>query len=157
MKALTLWQPWATLWALQLKLNETRSWATTYSGPLAIHAAKNTPLEEFRIIEREPFRQTVLEHHLIPFPRGCIIAVCENFRVRPALQALEELEEQGIPAFLETAFGDFSEGRFAWLPMNMQVLKKPIPCRGYQQLWTVPTDIVKQIEESVADKGTTRV
>lgn len=44
MKALTLWQPWASLWAHQLKINETRSWATTYSGPLAVHAAKNTPL-----------------------------------------------------------------------------------------------------------------
>ena len=40
MKALTLWQPWASLVALGVKTIETRSWSTTYRGPLAIHAAK---------------------------------------------------------------------------------------------------------------------
>ncbi len=40
MKALTLWQPWASLIALGVKTIETRSWSTDYRGPLAIHAAK---------------------------------------------------------------------------------------------------------------------
>lgn len=40
MKALTLTQPWATLVAIGAKRIETRSWATSYRGPLAIHAAK---------------------------------------------------------------------------------------------------------------------
>lgn len=39
MKALTLWQPWASLVALGVKTIETRSWSTGYRGPLAIHAA----------------------------------------------------------------------------------------------------------------------
>jgi activating signal cointegrator 1 len=39
MKALTLTQPWATLIAIGAKHIETRSWATSYRGPLAIHAA----------------------------------------------------------------------------------------------------------------------
>lgn len=43
MKALTLWQPWATLVALGVKTIETRSWSTSYRGPLAIHAAKKAP------------------------------------------------------------------------------------------------------------------
>jgi hypothetical protein len=38
MKALTLYQPWASLVALGHKTVETRKWATTYRGPLAIHA-----------------------------------------------------------------------------------------------------------------------
>jgi hypothetical protein len=42
-KALTLWQPWASLIALERKLVETRSWSTSYRGPLAIHAAKRRP------------------------------------------------------------------------------------------------------------------
>lgn len=42
MKALTLWQPWASLVALGVKTIETRSWSTSYRGPLAIHAAKTT-------------------------------------------------------------------------------------------------------------------
>jgi hypothetical protein len=40
MKALTLWQPWATAIALGLKHYETRTWFVGYRGDLAIHAAK---------------------------------------------------------------------------------------------------------------------
>lgn len=40
MKAITLYQPWATLVALGKKKIETRSWKTDYRGPLAIHVAK---------------------------------------------------------------------------------------------------------------------
>lgn len=39
MKALTVHQPWASLIALGHKRIETRSWSTSYRGPLAIHAA----------------------------------------------------------------------------------------------------------------------
>ena len=39
MKALTIWQPWASLLVSGQKKYETRSWATTYRGPIAIHAA----------------------------------------------------------------------------------------------------------------------
>jgi len=36
MKAISLWQPWATLIALGLKTVETRSWRMDYRGPLVI-------------------------------------------------------------------------------------------------------------------------
>lgn len=39
MKAITIWQPWASLLAHRVKLHETRSWETAYRGPIAIHAA----------------------------------------------------------------------------------------------------------------------
>ena len=39
MKALTIWQPWASLLVSGQKKYETRSWATAYRGPIAIHAA----------------------------------------------------------------------------------------------------------------------
>lgn len=42
MKALTLHQPWASLVACGAKSIETRSWSTSYRGPLAIHAGKST-------------------------------------------------------------------------------------------------------------------
>lgn len=40
MKAITIWQPWASLLACGAKQYETRSWKTDYRGPIAIHAAK---------------------------------------------------------------------------------------------------------------------
>ncbi|MEY8230191.1 2-oxoglutarate dehydrogenase E1 [Oscillospiraceae bacterium 50-16] len=39
MKAITIWQPWANLLPLDIKQYETRSWETSYRGPIAIHAA----------------------------------------------------------------------------------------------------------------------
>lgn len=43
MKAISLWQPWASLIACRAKVFETRSWAPPLQligGPIAIHAAK---------------------------------------------------------------------------------------------------------------------
>ncbi len=40
MKAITIWQPWASLLASGGKMYETRPWETSYRGPIAIHAAK---------------------------------------------------------------------------------------------------------------------
>ncbi|MEA4895901.1 MAG: ASCH domain-containing protein [Oscillospiraceae bacterium] len=49
-KALTLHQPWASLLALGLK-HETRSWATSYRGPIAIHAAAQPTRKDLFAIE----------------------------------------------------------------------------------------------------------
>lgn len=43
MKAITLWQPWASLIAVGAKTIETRGRQTHYRGPLAIHAATRRP------------------------------------------------------------------------------------------------------------------
>lgn len=43
MRAITLTQPWSSLVARGQKKIETRSWQTSYRGPLAIHAAKGFP------------------------------------------------------------------------------------------------------------------
>lgn len=49
MKTLTLHQPWASLIAAGVKTIETRSWSTSYRGPLAIHAGKaSVPLWDAR-------------------------------------------------------------------------------------------------------------
>jgi len=50
MKAITLWQPWASLIACGAKKYETRSWSTSYRGPIAIHAAAVTPSTTLRHI-----------------------------------------------------------------------------------------------------------
>lgn len=48
-RALTLHQPWAQLVALGVKTIETRSWSTSYRGPLAIHAGKNTEYDGWKV------------------------------------------------------------------------------------------------------------
>lgn len=52
MKAITIWQPWASLLAMGIKQYETRSWATSYRGPIAIHAAKKNVIDTMLIPEQ---------------------------------------------------------------------------------------------------------
>jgi hypothetical protein len=107
MKALTLYQPWATLVAVGAKRIETRSWSTKYRGPLAIHVSKNK--SQLNIAMEEPFAST-LESILVSIssvqPKhfgchgqekeyriltenlhlGCVIATCELIDCRPTNQ-----------------------------------------------------------------------
>ena len=46
MKAITIWQPYASAIAVGLKHYETRSWPTKHRGPLAIHSAKKSLSED---------------------------------------------------------------------------------------------------------------
>lgn len=82
MKAITIWQPWASLLAIGAKQYETRSWETKYSGPIAIHAAKKDPckipllgLEAFEEATKEELKKAGLAWCLLP--SGSIIATAE--------------------------------------------------------------------------------
>lgn len=135
MKTLSMMQPWAQLVVIGAKQFETRSWATTYRGPLAIHASKTFTRETAKLVMlTEPFK-TVLTEAGFPLlslmPRGVIIAVCELVDVMATDVALQFAKN----VFLETAFGDFSRGRFAWKLENIRALPEPIPSKGTLGLW----------------------
>lgn len=134
MKTLTLTQPWATLVAIGAKHIETRSWYTSYRGPLAIHAAKGFPPSAIELCLEEPFA-TVLDAAGVRrprnLPRGAIVAVVD----------LVDCLETGyivLPPEPELSFGDFTFGRFAWMMENARRLKTPLPCRGALGLWEGP-------------------
>ena len=75
MKALTLWQPWASLVG-PAKTIETRGWYTNYRGPIAIHAA-NTNVG-FRVVKADSDLQNLVIATLGPdwrsLPLGSVIA-----------------------------------------------------------------------------------
>lgn len=82
MKALTIWQPWASLVACGVKKYETRSWSTKYRGPIAIHSALKPFPECWQWSVSEKAKEVILrrmglsenfEHEKI-FPPGCVIA-----------------------------------------------------------------------------------
>lgn len=58
-KALSLWQPWASLLVHGHKRVETRGWPTSFRGPLLIHAAKRLDDEQGEICHQEPFRSAI--------------------------------------------------------------------------------------------------
>lgn len=124
-KALSLTQPWATAVAIGLKQWETRSWCPSYRGPLAIHAAKAFPASAKRFAEVE----RTLGRIPTRLPFGGIIAICELVEVKPTWEVVP-----GISA-IEKLYGDYSDGRFAFKLVNVQLLPEPIPARGSLGLW----------------------
>ena len=142
MKVLTLTQPYATLIAIGAKTWETRSWHTSYRGPLAIHAAKTLggmTTKQFHYLCNTPPFHVVLQHTAYAagvvlsqrLPRGVILATCTLLDIVPtATIAPGTLGEQ------EEAFGDFSPGRYAWQLANVRPLPEPIPTYGKLGLWS---------------------
>ena len=126
MKAITLWQPWASYIAVGSKRYETRSWATSYRGPLAIHASARKMTEGERdLLEDYPF-----PHGYGPLPFGAVVATCELVecvRMTDAAIAAREC--------IELDLGDWYPGRFAWCLVNVVSLSEPIPAKGAQGLW----------------------
>lgn len=155
MKALTLTQPWASLVAIGAKRIETRSWSTSYRGPLAIHAAKGLgPVGGMRglvdlvrqdvfwnaLISLRPsvFNVEGLAKRALPF--GAIVAVCELVDCLPIkIYSIGDSAINGasypIPTEPERSFGDYSVGRFAWLLADIHTLPEPIPAKGALGLW----------------------
>lgn len=142
MKALTITQPWATLVAIGAKRVETRSWATDYRGPLAIHAAKGFPGWARETCGDVPFWTTLAEAGYASWkdlPRGVVLCTTRILAVRPTqfdpnaagipLKAPFRLSEN------EWHFGDYGPDRYAWYLDAVVRLAEPVPARGALSLW----------------------
>lgn len=140
MKAITIWQPWASLLAHGMKQYETRSWATKYRGPIAIHAAKRpvrqtidalvadrgggwTTLDYFESLFMRPGE---LDH----LPTGAVVGTALLTRCN---LITEDFVAKLTP--MERALGDFTLGRYAWEFHGRVPLDSPIPAKGMQGLW----------------------
>lgn len=138
MKALTLTQPWATLVALGAKQWETRSWATDYRGPLAIHAAKGFPRDATRLCFTQPFERVLLAAGIrtpADLPRGAVIAIAHLLDCQHTTPDLIDGDWTLRLSDQEDSFGDFSPGRYGWRLGIERVLPVPIPARGALGLW----------------------
>lgn len=128
-KVLTISQPYASLIADGSKWVENRRWATTYTGPLAIHAGKGT-----QYLDRE---------ELADYPTGCVIAVaklhgCFHRSTILARAYGEKLKSCpiGFPrTWEELAEHEHCEGPYCWLLTDVKRLATPIPLRGAQGLF----------------------
>lgn len=156
MKAITLTQPWATLVAIGAKKIETRSWSTSYRGPLAIHAGKGPGSLGWMQMQHlccnvEPFNSTLGpmlqdRHPAQVLPLGAIVAVCDlvdcvpSEKIMQAFGAYGPEDESGGRALWtltdqELAFGDYTPGRYAWLLADVRALPEPVPAKGALGLW----------------------
>ena len=164
MKALSLWQPWASAIAVGAKQVETRAWRTHYRGPMAIRAAKR--LVKMGLIHYHCHCHWNWCGALRPIgwrmgdgrpawealPFGAFVATCELTDCRPTGDftnaALDtprrpDGETGDIYDWTERQMGDFALGRFGWVLDDIRRLEKPIPYRGMQGLFDVPDDIFR--------------
>lgn len=136
-KAISLWNPWAVLVMLEEKKWETRSWTTPYRGILLIHAAKRYTESEKALCRQYPFFACLIKAGYLrdkPLPFGAYICAVDLVDILPTKNIRNELSQQ------ELAFGDYSDGRYAWQLGNVRVFHTAIPARGYQALWTPVID-----------------
>jgi hypothetical protein len=136
MKALTLTQPWASLMALQQKRIETRSWSTSYRGELVIHAAKGFPLWAKEICEEPEFKRALggATAKDLPLSVGlCVVRLLACIRTEDMHKAEFILGYK--PSASEVEFGDYSEGRYAWLTEYVRPIDEQIYRRGALGLW----------------------
>jgi len=153
MKAISLWQPWASLMASGAKKIETRSWSTKYRGKLVICSAKKIIPEGIKgslagqclrialhRLEGKQFdeglaRQAVAGHPMIKidsWPYGYALAIGNLVDCIPTEEAIKRQLDP-----YELVFGDYTPGRFAWIFEDMEPIERPFPVIGRQRLFEI--------------------
>lgn len=141
MKAITLWQPWATMAVLGIKQHETRSWPTKYRGQLLIHAAARferawletvvQAIEHVLAVDVPRPLHRFINSSAYRYPGAYAVGALVGFVDVTDCYAVESAHSQGLDA----ALGDYSAGRWAWQLQGAVPFANPIPCRGRQGFW----------------------
>jgi hypothetical protein len=135
MKAISLWEPWASAIAVGAKKIETRSWPTRYRGPLLICASKRTMDAEAQDVA-EYIRNT---HPTFQPQYGMALCIVTLVDCVPTDNVyLRRLSPE------EHYLGNYDNGRWAWITADT-VRIIPFPIRGAQglfdvDLWGVSSD-----------------
>lgn len=173
MRVLTLTQPWATAVALGSKRIETRSWKTSYRGPVAIQAAKGYSRAELRFMgscwnwvgalwaagarmgNGKPLEE------LLPFGKIIAVAQLEDCRSTDCYTQREldtprmpsDCENPGLYAWTERQMGDYSLGRFGFELGSVLALPEPVPVRGALGLWTLGLEDQQLVNRQLMEVG----
>lgn len=133
MRAISLWQPWASAIALGVKRVETRHWSTNYTGPLLIHAAKRWTKAEREFAAAEYTLGRLPKR----IPLGALVATCTLMGCRLTEDVAHQLGS------IERMYGDYTPGRFAWFLADIQPLPEPIEYSGHQGFFNVPEELIR--------------
>ncbi len=138
MKAISLLQPWASLVVMGVKTIETRSWATSHRGEILIHASQG---KAGSIFANEPlFKKYIVDFKKLDFGaiigKAVIIDVIRIDKLEYSDAIMNRLTME------EKAFGDYSEGRYAWILNDFEKFKNPIAARGTLSIWEYPGDLL---------------
>ena len=149
MKAITIWQPWASLIADGRKLYETRAYAppgALIGQRIAIHAgrhrsganailARNWGMDDLPLGAVVCTARLVAAHLTISqpgHPGMSMVYVSRSKGLAVAADPDWQADYSGIPT---DPYGDYAAGRWAWRMLDVQVLDPPVPARGRQGWW----------------------
>lgn len=163
-KAISLYEPWATLMALRAKRNETRGWPTGYRGPLLICASVSRDPDDLELLTDACFQAALapllgaVPGHEFAAPREvaralvgklsfgkatCLVTLVSCRRSRgdctpdqpPASLRGTEVWRRWL--LDEHHFGNYAPGRWVWETTNVRLPREPFPVRGRQGLFEV--------------------
>ncbi|HEV2070419.1 MAG TPA: hypothetical protein VGR26_11540 [Acidimicrobiales bacterium] len=147
-----------------------------HAGARQVHSGHFLMLARAAVVAGLITREQEQAFRALAVPFGAIVASCELVDVVPivdrkggAVDAPTFVATFGRPAKApalvlvrrgqtpvwtdiegQRPYGDFTPGRFAWLLEDVRPVDPPVPCRGRQGLWTVPDDVLAQIEGAAA-------
>lgn len=140
MKAMTIWQPYASLIAAGVKRFETRSFrppAALIGQRIAIHAAARpcrtaelTTAANFLVLQRIGVPETL--------PRGVVVAtaILDSVHRAEDIRGTLSAEELAVGGWYGTPE---KPQRFGWLLRDVVKLDQPVPAKGKQGWWGWPS------------------
>ena len=128
MKVLSLTEPYATLIKDGLKTIETRSWKTSYRGKLYIHAISTKIPKAYK--ENQELMSLV---NIDDLNYGNIICSCDLVDcIEMTDEFINDIKNNKKNDYVT---GIYSNGRYAWILKNIEILDNPIRARGHLGIW----------------------
>lgn len=151
MKALSIWQPWASLLMANIKEHETRGWPPPRSllgERIAVHASKTrNGVDLFAAsmgspicVETQAAQAIGFSDPARPLPFGCILGTA----VLSYAMKIDSVYAS-VQSARELALGDWTPGRWAWCFVDHRPLAAPIPYRGQQGIFDLPDSVLEGV------------
>lgn len=133
-RVITLWQPYASFVAWQIKEYETRGWqprSLPVGATLLIHAAKRKPQKyEQRLLKSPLLADTWKQHGVETYDDLDYGVILCATRYMGAVSTNEF-----VPAGVERLLGNYQPDRFAWHLQFIKLADPPIMVQGQQRIW----------------------
>lgn len=173
MKALTVWQPWASLIVgappsydehptPPQKPVENRGWApprALIGQRIAIHAAKKMDEDVLDTIQ-DLFLDKLHGEVRTPYAKPSLFPIAAVVGVATLTGAIVRRHDGSIVDAFSTSGGPtvevgedvrrfYNADAIGWLLEDRRALAAPVPCRGSQGIWTLPADVAARVEEQL--------
>ena len=171
MKALTVWQPWASLIVGSTdtppqKPVENRDWrppASLVGQRIAIHAGRKMDDDAaYEIFKSKAFGSVAPPYRTLAlFPLGAVVGVATLDRVIGPCRDVSIFFERRFervpqPTIDSWGLGDelrWYMGSLGWVFRDQIALAAPVTVKGAQGLWTLPSDVERRVVEQLGERA----